>query len=123
MRSFMLIPAALVVFATVSTAQAASDAPKPVTLPAALATTGPIPGPAPQQREVMHPMSRPVVGAEPTQPVRFAKADAEFHELLGKRLPLPVDGPFADLLRSVKPIPAPAADPVKPTEVQTARAD
>lgn len=68
-------------------------------------------------------MNRPLIGAEPTQPVRFAKAAAEFHDLLGKRFLLPVDRPFADLLRSVKPIPAPVDAPATPAEIQTARAD
>jgi hypothetical protein len=123
MRTFMLISATLVLLAGASATHAASGDQKPGMLPAALAATGPIPGPAPQQREVMHPMSHPFVGALPAEPVRFAKADAEFQELLGKRLPLPVDGPFADLLRSVKPIAAPAAAPAQPAEIQTARAD
>jgi hypothetical protein len=123
MRTFMLTSAALVLLAGASTTQAANGGQKPTALPAELAATGPIPGPAPQHREVMNPMSHPLVGALPTEPVRFAKADAEFQELLGKRLPLPVDGPFADLLRSVKPIPAPAAAPAEPTEIQTARAN
>ena len=95
----------------------------PSTLPAALLDTGPIAGPVPQKREVMVPVSRPLVGAEPMQPVRFAKADAEFQELLGKRLPLPVDGPFADLLRSIKPIPASTAVSVPSSEILTARAE
>jgi hypothetical protein len=121
MQAFILTSVALVLLAGAPTTQAANQ--KPATLPAALAATGPIPGPVPPQQEVMLPMSRPLVGALPTEPVHFAKADAEFQELLGKRLPLPVDGPFADLLRSVKPIPAPPAAPAEPTEVQTARAN
>jgi hypothetical protein len=68
-------------------------------------------------------MTRLSIGAEPIQPVRFAKADAEFHELLSKRLLLAIDRPFADLSRSVTPIPAPVDAPATPAEIQTARAD
>lgn len=110
----------LILFAAASTAHAASGAPTPAPLPAALLVAGPIAGPMPSQHETMRPISRPPIAAEPTTPVRFAAADAEFGALLGKRLPLPVDGPFADLLRSVRPIPAPVQ---KPIEVLTARAD
>jgi hypothetical protein len=123
MYAFTLASTALILLAAASTVHASSGSQAPATLPAALAATGPIPGPAPLERDAMRPMSRPLVGALPSQPVHFAQADAEFQELLGKRLPLPVDGPFADLLRSVRPIPAPSAPPVEPAALQTARAN